>query len=222
MWSDATKSGSSEMKASEPEGSLVISARIKLTIEEAETNLLFRRCRRVDRSVDRKDSEAVSFYRPPTIHAAGTVQLGNRSADDLRIRVDAQNPFAYRFEGWEIPCAQGSLDFSVLGAEPPESRRQWNDEIQGSDGERGQNFLAPLLTDLEPFGFREPLDAELSFKLDAVSLRMISFQLVSGSHSLRLAGSLYFSGILSISAAMGTTAHSMFAGSAPFRSRSGN
>ena len=32
----------------------------------------------------------------------------------------------------------------------------------------GSKFLAPLLTRLEPLGFREPLDSKLNFKLDAL------------------------------------------------------
>ena len=55
-------------------------------------------------------------------------------------------------------------------------------------------FLAPLLTRLEPLGFREPLDSNLRFKLDAFSFRIVSFQLVSGPHAVHLAGSLFFPG----------------------------
>ena len=167
----------------------------KVTIEEAETNFSSEAVAAwIDPAIGRI-LKPFRFTVTPTIHAAGTVQLGNRSANNLRIRVDAQNPFAYRFEGWEIRCAQGSLDFSVLGAEPPDLAVHGTMRFKGATVNGGK-FLAPLLTDLEPFGFREPLDAELSFKLDAASLRMLSLEIVSGSHSLRLAGSLLFFGDL--------------------------
>ena len=60
----------------------------------------------------------------------------------------------------------------------------------------GSKLFAPLLTRLAPLGFREPVDLKLSFRLDAGSLRLISFQLVSGSHAVRLTGSLLFPGEL--------------------------
>jgi hypothetical protein len=47
---------------------------------------------------------------------------------------------------------------------------------------------------LEPFGFREPLDLNLRFRLDPVSLRLIDLQLVSGSHAAQLSGSLLLPG----------------------------
>jgi hypothetical protein len=55
-------------------------------------------------------------------------------------------------------------------------------------------FVAPLLVRLEPLGFREPLDANLKFKLDPVSFHMISLEMVSGSHFLTLNGSLFILG----------------------------
>jgi hypothetical protein len=58
----------------------------------------------------------------------------------------------------------------------------------------GSKFLGPLLTRLEPLGFREPFDSMLNFRLDPLSLRVTSFQIVSGDHAARLGGSLLFPG----------------------------
>jgi hypothetical protein len=56
----------------------------------------------------------------------------------------------------------------------------------------GSKLFAPLLRRLEPLGFREPLDLKVSFRLDPETLRLISLQLVSGSHAVQLTGSLFF------------------------------
>jgi hypothetical protein len=133
------------------------------------------------------------FTETPTIHAAGTVHLRNGSADDLRIRVDAQHRLAYQFDGWKIPFDGGSSDLSILGGDPTNIAVSGTISVQGANVS-GSKLFAPLLTRLEPLGFREPLDTKLSFKLDPFSLRVISLQLVSGSHSLGLAGSLFFLG----------------------------
>src|SRR5205807_1262946 len=58
------------------------------------------------------------FTGTPTMYADGIVQLENGYPDDLRIQIDMQDPFAYRFDGWEIPFERGSGDFSLLGADP--------------------------------------------------------------------------------------------------------
>jgi hypothetical protein len=131
------------------------------------------------------------FSDPPVIHADGTIQLKNGSTNDLRIRIEAPNRFTYRFGGWEIPFDHGSGDFSVLGA------GSTNLSVSGTGSVlsakiSGSKLFAPLLRRLEPLGFREPLDLKLSFRLDPESLRLISFQLVSGSHAVRLTGSLFF------------------------------
>ena len=130
------------------------------------------------------------FADTPTIHARGTIQLNNGSANDLHIRVDARNPFAYQFDGWEIPFEHGSGDFSALGDDLTSFAVSGTIKVQGATVSESK-FLAPLLTRLEPLGFHEPLDSQLIFKLDAISLRMISFQLVSGPHAVRLSGSVY-------------------------------
>jgi hypothetical protein len=165
----------------------------QLTIDDVETNfspgvvLAW-----IDPSIE-KMLQPFHFTATPTIHAAGTVELRSGSADDLRIRFDAQNPFAYQFDGWEIPFEKGYGDFSVLGGDRTNLAVSGTISVQGAKVSRSK-FFAPLMTRLEPLGFREPLDTTLSFKLDAVSLRMIPLELVSGSHSLRLAGSLFFPG----------------------------
>jgi hypothetical protein len=168
-------------------------SRDQLTIEDVETNLSPGVVAAwIDPSIGRI-LRPFHFTDPPTIHAGGTVQLKNGSADDLRIRVEAHNPFAYQFDGWEIPFEYGSGDFSLLGDDFTNLAVTGTITVQGAKVS-GSKFLAPLLTRLEPLGFHEPLDSRLSFKLDATSLRMISFQLVSGSHAVRLAGSLFFIG----------------------------
>ena len=133
------------------------------------------------------------FTATPTIHAAGTVQLKSVSADDLRIRVDAQNPFTYQFDGWEIPFDQGSGEFSMLGGDSANLAIKGTMRVKGAKV-GGSKFLAPLLMRLESLGFREPLDAELRFKLDAISLRILALQIASGSHVVHLGGSLFFLG----------------------------
>jgi hypothetical protein len=60
----------------------------------------------------------------------------------------------------------------------------------------GSKLFAPLLTRLAPLGFRDPVDLKLSFRLDPESLRLISFQIVSDSHTVQLTGSLLFPGEL--------------------------
>jgi len=165
----------------------------KLTIEDAETNLSPGAVAAwIDPWIGRV-LQPFHFTDAPTIHAAGIVRPRNGSADDLRIRVDAQNPFAYQFDGWEIPFGQGAAELSMLGGDPANLAIGGAISVQGARVS-GSKFLAPLLTRLQPLGFREPLDSKLSFKLDTVSFRMISFQLVSGSHAVRLAGSLFFLG----------------------------
>jgi hypothetical protein len=135
------------------------------------------------------------FTDPPVIHADGTIQLKNGATNDLRIRIDSPNRFRYHFGGWEIPFDQGSGDFSVLGTDTT------NFSVKGTVNViaakmSGSRLFAPLLTRLEPLGFHEPLDLKLSFRLDPLSLRLVSFQLISGSHALQLTGSLFFPGEL--------------------------
>jgi hypothetical protein len=60
----------------------------------------------------------------------------------------------------------------------------------------GSKLFAPLLTRLAPLGFRDPVDLKLSFRLDPESLRLISFQLISDTHTVQLTGSLLFPGEL--------------------------
>jgi hypothetical protein len=133
------------------------------------------------------------FTVTPTIHAAGTVQLKNGSHDDLRVQVTAPNPFAYQYDGWEIPFEQGSGDFSTADGELMNLAVNGTIRVQGARVS-GSKFLAPLLARLEPLGFHEPLNSQLSFKLNAISFRLISFQLVSDSHVAHLAGSLFIPG----------------------------
>jgi hypothetical protein len=133
------------------------------------------------------------FTEPPTIHAAGTVRLRNRSTDNLRIRIDTRNPFTFQPGGWEIPCQEGSGDFSIFGGVPAIFAVNGTIDVQGAKVS-GSKFVAPLLARLEPLGFREPFDAKLKFKLDRVSFRMISLEMASGSHSLTLNGSLFILG----------------------------
>jgi hypothetical protein len=146
----------------------------------------------IDPSIERF-LQPFRFTKSPTIHATGTVQLKNGYVDDLRIRIDAQNRFAYHFDGWEIPFEQGSGDFSMFGGDPPSRVVNGTISVQGAYVS-GSKLFTPLLTRLEPLGFREPLNSKLSFKLDAGSLRMLPLQLVSGLHAVRLTGSLFFPG----------------------------
>jgi hypothetical protein len=165
----------------------------QLNIEDVETNLSPGVVAAwIDPSIGRI-LQPFRFTDIPTIHAAGMVQLRSGSGDDLRVRIDAQNPFAYQFDGWEIPFERGFGDFSMLGGDPTNLAVSGTISVQGANVS-GSKVFAPLLMRLEPFGFREPVDAKLSFKLDALSLRMISLQFASGSHLLRLAGSLFFLG----------------------------
>lgn len=133
------------------------------------------------------------FTETPTIQAAGTVRLRNGSTDDLRLRINAQNPFTFQSGGSEIPCQQGSGDFTIFGGDPANFAANGAIRVQGAKIS-GSKLVAPLLSRLEPLGFREPLDADLKFKLDPVSFRVISLQMVSGSHSLTLNGSLFMLG----------------------------
>jgi hypothetical protein len=133
------------------------------------------------------------FIDTPTMHATGTVQFRNGSTDDLRIRIEAPGPFAYQFDGWEIPFERGVGDFFMLGDDPPNLALNGSISVQGAKVSESK-FLAPLLKRLVPLGFREPLDVKLSFKLEALSLRITSLQLISGSHVVSLAGSLFLLG----------------------------
>lgn len=137
--------------------------------------------------------QSFRFTETPTIHAAGIFQLEHGYPDNLRIRIDAHDPFAYHFDGWEIPFEQGSGDFSLPGSDPTTLAVNGTITVQGANVSESKLF-APLLARLEPLGFREPLDSKLTFKWDAVSLRMLSLQFVSGLHTVRLTGSLFFPG----------------------------
>jgi hypothetical protein len=53
-------------------------------------------------------------------------------------------------------------------------------------------LFAPLLSQLEPSGFRKPLDVKMNFRFQPESVKFDSLQLQSGQHSLRLNGSLLF------------------------------
>src|SRR3984893_4796299 len=165
----------------------------QLTINDVETNLSLGVVAAWIDPLIGKVLQPFRFTATPTIHAAGTVQLKSVSADDLRIRVDAQNPFTYQFDGWEIPFDQGSGEFSMLGGDSANLAIKGTMRVKGAKV-RGSKFLAPLLTRLESLGFREPLDSELRFKLDAISLRILALQIVSGSHAVHLGGSLFFLG----------------------------
>jgi hypothetical protein len=163
----------------------------QVTLEDFEANLYPGAAALwIDPSVGRL-LQPFHFTDPPIIHAGGTIQLKNGSTNDLHIRIEAPNRFTYHFGGWEIPFDHGSGDFSVLGT------GSTNLSVSGtvsvlSAKMSGSKLFAPLLTRLEPLGFREPLDLKLSFRLDPESLRLISFQLVSGSHAVQLTGSLFF------------------------------
>ena len=165
-------------------------SRDQLTLEEVETTLSPGIAATwIDPSVARI-LKPFRFTVTPTIRATGTVQPGKEYGDDLRLQIDAQFPFTYQFDGWEIPFEQGFADFSPLETDPTHLAVAGTISVQGAKVS-GSKFLAPLLTRLEPLGFHEPLTSKLKFELNAVSLRMISFQLISGPHELRLDGSLY-------------------------------
>ena len=165
----------------------------QLTIDEAETNLSPAAVGAwIDPSIG-KVLQPFRFTDPPTIHVAGTVQLKHAATEVLRLRVDAQKPFAYQFDGWEIPVQQGSADLSLVGDEPTNFAVSGAVSVQGAKIS-GSKFLGPLLTRLEPFGLREPLDSKLNFKLDLLSLRMTSWQMVSGTQSAGLTGSVFLLG----------------------------
>jgi hypothetical protein len=167
----------------------------QVTIEDVEANLYPEVVAVwIDPSVGRL-LQPFHFTDPPIIHAGGTIQLKNGSTNDLRIRIDAPNRFTYHFGGWEIPFNQGSGDFSVLGTDSTNLSVSGTVSVLAAKMS-GSKLFAPLLTRLAPFGFREPVDLKLSFRLDPESLRLISFQLVSGSHAVQLTGSLLFPGEL--------------------------
>ena len=175
----------------------------------------------MDRSLVGRILQPFHFTEPPTIHAGGTVHLRNGSTNDLRIRIDAPNRFTYHFGGWEIPFDQGSGDFSIFGGDPANFSVNGTISVQGAKIS-GSKFFAPLLTRLEPLGFREPVDANLNFKLDPVSFRLISLQMVSGSHSLTLNGSLFIPGeLVDLSGDVDDGSHSV-RGVGTIQVRSGN
>jgi hypothetical protein len=167
----------------------------QVTIEDVEANLYPGAVAVwIDPSVGRL-LQPFHFTVPPIIHAGGTIQLKNGSTNDLRIRIDSPNRFTYHFGGGEIPFDQGSGDFSVLGTDSTNLAVSGTISVLAAKMS-GSKLFAPLLTRLEPLGFREPADLKLSFRLDPDSLRLISFQLVSGSHAVRLTGSLLLPGEL--------------------------
>jgi hypothetical protein len=130
------------------------------------------------------------FTDSPTVHASGTLQSKSGS-NDLRVRIDAPNRFTYHFGGWEIPFDQGSGDFSVVGTDS--SNLAVNGTVSVFAAKMsGSKLFGPLLTRLEPLGFREPVDLNLTFRLNPESMRWISFRLISGFHAIHLTGSLWF------------------------------
>ena len=135
------------------------------------------------------------FTDPPFIRAGGTVQLRNGANNDLRIQIDSPNRFAFHVGGREIPFDQGSGNFSVLGTDP--TNLLVSGTVSGLAARiSGSKLFAPLLSRLEPLGFREPVDIKLSFRLNRESLRLTSFRLASGSHAIQLTGSLLLPGEL--------------------------
>jgi hypothetical protein len=135
--------------------------------------------------------EPIRFTAAPSVRASGTVESG--VANNLRIGIDAQAPFTVQLGGGEIPIKRGSAEFRISGVDPQFPA------ICGmivADGAvvTGSKFLETLLNRLGPLGFREPLDINLGFKLARESFQLVSFQLTSGPHTARLAGSFYFPG----------------------------
>jgi hypothetical protein len=135
--------------------------------------------------------EPIRFTAAPSVRASGTVESG--VADNLRIGIDAQAPFTVQLGGGKIPIKRGSAEFQISGVDPQFPA------ICGmivADGAvvTGSKFLETLLNRLGPLGFREPLDINLGFKLARESFQLVSFQLTSGPHTARLAGSFYFPG----------------------------
>ena len=139
------------------------------------------------------------FTDPPTVHAGGTIQVKTGATNDLHFRIDTSNRFTYHFDGAEIPFDQGFGDFFVIRDHPTDLIVTGTISLfEAKVGE--SKFFAPLMNRLEPFGFREPVDLNLSFWLDADSLRLIHLQLVSGSHAAQFSGSLLLpSGIVDFS-----------------------
>jgi hypothetical protein len=165
----------------------------RLTIEELEANLSPSVVGAwIDPAIGRI-LQPFHFTISPSVQLKGTIQLRNGAADDLRIRLEAKKPFTYQYDGWEIPFEGGSGDFSMVGGDRTNLALSGTIDVQGATLS-GSKFLSPLLIRLGPLGFGEPLEMKLNFKLDALSLRMLSFQLLFGSHSLRLTGSLFFLG----------------------------
>lgn len=58
----------------------------------------------------------------------------------------------------------------------------------------GAHLFAPLISQLEPTGFREPLEVKMSFRMRPDSLKFDSLQLQSGQRFVRLNGSLILLG----------------------------
>jgi hypothetical protein len=64
----------------------------------------------------------------------------------------------------------------------------------------GTRLFGPLMRELEPIGFREPVDMTMNFRLRPELFKFNSLQLLSGEHSLRLSGAiLFFGGLVDLS-----------------------
>jgi hypothetical protein len=165
--------------------------RDQLTIEEVKTNISPGVVATwIDPDIERV-LQPFRFSATPTTHAVGTVHFKRGYADDLRIRIETQDPSAYHFDGWEIPFEQGSWDISLTGDDTTNLVVIGTIIVQRANLGKSKAF-APLLGRLEPLGFRELFDSRLTFKFDGVSFRVLSLQLVSGRHAVHLTGSLLF------------------------------
>ncbi len=135
--------------------------------------------------------QAVRFSAAPAVWATGIVENG--PAENVRIGIDAQEPFAVQFGGDEIPITKGSGEFSIIGN---------NRKLPALDGSlaaegatvHGSKFLGPLLQQLGRLGFTDPLNINVEFNSDQDSLQLTSLRLSSGTHEAAMTGAFYLPG----------------------------
>lgn len=142
------------------------------------------------------DPKVVKYFQPfrfsttPDIRAAGTVQFADGHYD-LRVGIATAHPWTFESGDTGIAAMKGSADVHLSGSDSSRLALSGILAAQGATISTSK-FLGPLLAQLRPHGFREPLNINMNFKFDLDSLQLISLQLVSNSRETDLSGKFYF------------------------------
>ena len=89
-------------------------AKDALTVEHFEANLYPEAFATWLHPAAAKILQSLEFSnKPPNISVLGTVQYGDGSRNDLRLRVESETGFVYHFDRWNIPFDSGTGEFAL-------------------------------------------------------------------------------------------------------------